>query len=281
MSIIMNKVQSAITSYIAVEKSSEKNTGTNKKRKTISGELPIPKRQNPNMKSMSPIAPDSVTSASGKTNMNLGEIDWDNLSEEEKRLLRMEHRLETKMRESIKEGIKESMQEVIDNTLTATMSKMTDAVNELIKTNRSVVKQQTTLHALEFENKALNCRVQKLEYKQDKLKNKLDVIKNKGLESCVIIRGITETASEDTSSLMEKVYRELSKTVDARAEWERLKLAKEMDIVKCKRIERPLSGRIRPISIEFQYQQDMDYVLGNKKFLCKGIYIDKEYAIKR
>ena len=205
-------------------------------------------------------------------------IDWDNLSEEDKRFLRMEQRLETKMRESVKEGIKESMQEVVDNTLTAAMSKMTNAVNELIKTNPSVVTQQTTLHALEFENKALNCRVQKLEYEQNKLKNKLDVIENKGLESCVIIRGITKTASEDTSSLMEKVYRELSKTIDARAEWERLKLAKKMDIVKCKRLGRPLSGRTRPISIEFQYQQDMDYVLGNKKFLHKGIYVDKEYT---
>ena len=145
----------------------------------------------------------------------------------------MEQRLELKMKESVKEGIKESMQEVMDNTLTAAMSKMTDAVNELIKTNRSVVSQQSTLHALEHENKALNYRVQKLEKEHDKLKNKLDGIENKGLESCVIIRGITETISEDTSSLMEKVYRELSKTIDARLEWKRMKLAKEMDIMKC------------------------------------------------
>ena len=190
----------------------------------------------------------------------------------------MEQRLELKMKESVKEGIKESMQEVMDNTLTAAMSKMTDAVNELIKTNHSVVTQQSTLHALEHENKALSYRVQKLEHEQDELKNKLDVIENKGLESCVIIRGITESTSEDTSSLMEKVYKELSRTIDTRSEWEQLKLAKEMDIIKCKRIGHPLTGRTCPISIEFQYQEDLDYVLGNKKFLCKGIYIDKEYA---
>ena len=77
---------------------------------------------------------------------------------------------------------------------------------------------------------------------------------------------------------MEKVYRELSKTIDASAEWERLKLAKEMNMVKCERIGRPLPGRTRPISIEFQYQQDMDYILGNKKFLHKGIFADKEYT---
>ena len=84
------------------------------------------------------------------------------------------------------------------------------------------------------------------------------MIENKGLASCVIIRGITESISEDTSSLMENVYKELSRTIDARSEWERMKLAKEMDIIQCKRIGRPLVGRTHPISIEFQYQQDLD-----------------------
>ena len=275
MSTTTNKVQSAITNYIAVEKSSDKVTITNKKRKTILGELPDPKRPSPNMASNSPktqdppVHPQPLTSAKQQL---LSETEYNDLSEEDKRFARMEQRLELKMKESVKEGIKESMQEVVDNTL------KTDAVNELIKTNHSVVTQQTTLHALEHENKALNYWVQKLEYEQDKLKSKLDMIENKGLESCVIIRGITESISEDTSSLMENVYRELSKTIDARSEWERMKLAKEMDIIKCRRIGRPLAGRTRPISIEFQYQQDMDYVLGNKKFLQKGIYIDKKYA---
>ena len=222
-----------------------------------------------------PTHPPPTTPAKQQTAL---EIEDKELSAEDKWFLWMEQRLELKMKESVKEGIKESMQEVMDNTLTAAMSKMTDAVNELIKTNRSVVSQQSTLHALEHENKALNYRVQKLEKEHDKLKNKLDGIENKGLESCVIIRGITETISEDTSSLMEKVYRELSKTIGARLEWKRMKLAKEMDIMKCWLIGRSLVGRTRPISIEFQYQQDLDYVLGNKKFLCKGIYIDKEYA---
>ena len=90
------------------------------------------------------------------------------------------------------------------------------------------------MHALEYENKTLNCRVQKLEYEQNKLKTKLDNIEHKGLECSVIIRGIIETMNEDTSSLMEQVYKELSKTIDAHSDWEKLKLAKEMDLVKCR-----------------------------------------------
>ena len=219
MSTTTNKVQSSIINYIAVEKSSDKPAGTNKKKgKTISGELPDPKRPSPNMSSISSNTQDPIIHPQPPISDEqhvLSETYDKDLSEEDKRFRRMEQRLELKMKESVKEGIKESMQEVVDNTLTTAMSKMTDAVNELIKTNRSVVTQQSTLHALEYENKALSYRVQKLEHEQDKLKNKLDVIENKGLESCVIIRGITESTSEDTSSLTEKVYKELSRTIDA------------------------------------------------------------------
>ena len=140
-----NKVQSSITNYIAVEKSSDKLTGTNKKRKTISGELPDQKGPSPNMSSTSLNTQDPIIHPqppiSGKQHVLSETYDKD-LSEEDKQFRRREQRLGLKMKELVKEGIKESMQEVMDNTLTAAMSKMTDAVNELIKTNRSVVTQQ-------------------------------------------------------------------------------------------------------------------------------------------
>ena len=77
---------------------------------------------------------------------------------------------------------------------------------------------------------------------------------------------------------MEQVYVELSNAIDARSDHARLRLAKEIDLVKCKQIRRPIAGRSRPVLVEFQYQQDMDYMLGNKKYLRKGIYLDKEYT---
>ena len=103
-----NKGQSAITNYIAVEKSSDKLTGTNKKTKTISGELPDPKQPSPNMSSNNPnmqdppIDPPPPTPAKQQV---LSEIEDKELSEEDKRFLRMEQRLELKMKESVKEGI--------------------------------------------------------------------------------------------------------------------------------------------------------------------------------
>ena len=293
-----HKVQTSLTDYIAVEKlgspASIDNT-TNKKRKTISGEFPDSKRQSSNsnriLQNTTPTiisettAPTSNPPAQQASQEDMpvsSEDKLDSVSEEEKRLLKMENRLETKMKESIKESVKESvkesMQEVIDNTLTTAMSKMTEAVNELIKTNKAVVTQQNAIQALEYENKTLNCRVQKLEYEQNKLKTKLDHIETKNLKCSVIIRGITEMAYEDTSTLMEQVYAELSNTIDARTNHAKLKLAKEINLVRCKRIGRPISGRTRPVSVEFQYQQDMDYILGNKKYLRKGIYLDKEYT---
>ena len=87
MSITMNKVQSAITNYIAVEKSSDKLIGTNKKRKTISGELPDPKWPNPNMSCNNsktqdpPTHPPPTTPAKQQTAL---EIEDKELSEEDK-----------------------------------------------------------------------------------------------------------------------------------------------------------------------------------------------------
>ena len=293
-----HKVQTSLTDYIAVEKlGSPANTDntTNKKRKTISGEFPDSKRQSSNFnrilqnntttiisETTAPTSNPPAQQASQEDMPVSSEDKLDSVSEEEKRLLKMENRLESKMKESIKESVKESvkesMQEVIDNTLTTAMSKMTEAVNELIKTNKAVVTQQNAIQALEYENKTLNCRVQKLEYEQNKLKTKLDHIETKNLECSVIIRGITETAYEDTSTLMEQVYVELSNTIDARTDHAKLKLAKEINLVRCKQIGRPITGRTRPVSVKFQYQQDMDYILGNKKYLRKGIYLDKEYT---
>ena len=260
-------MQTSLTDYIAVEKlgvPANIDKTTNKKGKTISGEFPNSKRQSSNVNrtlhnTTTTITAETIASSTTfpvqqadlETMSVLSESDLDSVSEEEKRLLKMENRLEIKMKESIKESVKESIQEVIDNTLMTAMSKMTEAVNELIKTNKAVVTQQSAIQALEYENKTLNCRVQKLEYEQNKLKTKLDNIETKGLECSVIIRGITETANEDTSSLMEQVYVELSNAIDARSDHARLKLAKEIDLVKCKRMGRPIAGRSRPVSVEF------------------------------
>ena len=82
---------------------------------------------------------------------------------------------------------------------------------------------------------------------------------------------------EDVGTLTDKVYYELSKTIDAKTDRDRRKLANQMVLVRCKRIGKYRRDWPRPISIEFQYNQDVDYILSNRRYLRKGIFVDKEY----
>ena len=140
---------------------------------------------------------------------------------------------------------------------------MTTAVNELIKSNQTLVTQHNNIGNLANDNKVLSHKVHQLEQEQNKLKNKIDSIENHTLSNCITIKGIPEENGEDIGSLKEKVYYELSKTIDARTERDQMKLANKMIIVKCKRIGRFHRNRSRPISIEFQYNQGLEYILSN------------------
>ena len=194
------------------------------------------------------------------------------LCDEERLFSRLEERLETKLSSSLKIGFQE-----YDNSFCTAVNKMTTAVNELIKSNQALVAQQTNIGNLEIENKVLSNKVHHLEVEQHKLKNKIDNIENCSLSNCILIKGVPDEMDEDIGSLTEKVYYELSKTIDARTEKERRKLAHEMVIVRCKRIGRYRRTWSRPISIEFQYNQDLEYIMSNRRYLRHGIYIDREY----
>ena len=81
------------------------------------------------------------------------------------------------------------MNELVNTKLTIVVNTMTNAVNELIKSNQSMMKQWINMDNLAFENQVLNTKFQRLEYEQSKIDN----IENKGLENCLIMRGISES----------------------------------------------------------------------------------------
>ena len=78
------------------------------------------------------------------------------------------------------------------------------------------------MDSLTTENRVLSSEIEKLKHKQSKLKKKLDRIENRGLENRLLLKGIGENIDEDPSNLMNIVYHELSKTIDASNEWEQL-----------------------------------------------------------
>ena len=59
---------------------------------------------------------------------------------------------------------------------------------------------------------------------------------------------------------------------------EKMNQARNLSILKTKRIGRFSVDRSRPISITFIRYEDVEYLLTYKKYLPEGVYLDKEYC---
>ena len=70
----------------------------------------------------------------------------------------------------------------------------------------------------------------------------------------------------------------MTETVLRRNYDDRLETVKLMPTKSAKRLGTYSSVRSRPISVEFLYRSDADYLMNNKKYLGEGIYIDREYC---
>ena len=133
---------------------------------------------------------------------------------------------------------------------------------------------------LQEENKRLNRRLFNLEHTNKKLTSKITAIENKSLENNLIIKGITDEKWEKEASAVSKVYQEISATIEAENEEERMTAIKQMGLRRCRRIGKYEDGKCRPLSVEFALKQDTEYVFENKSNLREGVYIDREYPME-
>ena len=114
---------------------------------------------------------------------------------------------------------------------------------------------------------------------QDKLKHKLNEVEQRGLDHCLVMRGIQEMAKETKKDCIKLVYNALANTIEADDENGRKQAARKMEIRRVRRLGRFNENYDRPISIEFSFKRDADYTMENRSYLESGIYVDWEYTI--
>ena len=98
------------------------------------------------------------------------------------------------------------------------------------------------------------------------------------LESSVILTGVKEDAWETDEVRREKIFKILSNTVLGRTFEERLDMAKIMYIKNSERLGRFRKMYNCPISVEFLYKEDTDYLINNRTYLPEGVYVDRQYS---
>ena len=93
-----------------------------------------------------------------------------------------------------------------------------------------------------------------------------------------MIHGIPEGANEGERDCVEKIYIELANTIEATEERDRIIMAQRMEIKRAHRIGRYNPQYSRPLSVEFRYRLDTDYIMENRGYLSEGVYVDREYT---
>ena len=178
----------------------------------------------------------------------------------------MEERLTKNLKDTIDKSMKEAIQTLTSNSET------------LVSNNPTVQSTSKEVNTLKLENARLTRQVQVLTSKQSKLQQKIISMEQRLLENAVVFRGIPEDMNETDYSMREKIYQEISFTLEGESPIVKMAMAKNMVIKRCKRVGRFSQTRARPITVEFLQCQDVEYIIENKNFLQRGIYVDREYV---
>ena len=186
--------------------------------------------------------------------------------DKESELNNMEERLTKNLKDTIDKSMKEAIQTLTSNSET------------LVSNNPIVQSTSKEIKTLKLENARLTRQVQVLTSEQSKLQQKITSMEHRSLENAVVFRGIPEDMNETDYSMREKIYQEISFTLEGESPTMKIAMAKNMVIRRCRRVGRFSQTRARPITVEFLQCQDVEYIIENKNFLQRGIYVDREYV---
>ena len=188
-------------------------------------------------------------------------------------LKQMEERLHTSLTTSfmtsLTSNLKEELKGIVSESIKGAVDMLNRAASRFEDCSGALQKHDNEIKGLKEENDKLLQKVTMLETEHGLLKSKLSAIERKTLECCLVFKGIPDTDWEKETITIQKLYRELSRTVDGETKAECISGAKNMLIKWCKRLGRFQENKSHVISVEFQLKQDADYVMENKKSLVR------------
>ena len=168
---------------------------------------------------------------------------------------------------------------LIKRNLQLQLQPINKSINSLLETAKTTITHQTEINTLKKENTFLKHKCQKLEKEQQNIKERLDKMENTQLDNNLILHGIPEpTVWEYPETRYAKVIENLASTMNGQTEAEQRDMARNLSIQKTKCVGKFNMERSRPISITFGKHDDVEYLLTYKRYLPKGIYLDKEYC---
>ena len=134
------------------------------------------------------------------------------------------------------------------------------------------------VETLEIKQCITDGRLQRVERENQNLQQRLTSIEDKMLETSLVFSGFPEEKWEEEEPRRTKLTREIANTLHGETEDEKLKKAKEVQIISTERLGKYNPSKGRPISVKFNLKRDAERVLESKKKLSKGIYVEQHYS---
>ena len=186
---------------------------------------------------------------------------------------------ETMSEESKQKKDGEEILAELDKSVIKALEKQLQPIRDDIKGLRKEVKEDVAnYHQLKEENRQLHHWICEVEIANEKLTKKVSDLENKMLSCNVILHGIQKSPWETESVRQEKIYLAISETLISRTLEQCLETARRMCIKGSRHIGAYQAMKTRPISIEFLYKSDAEYLLNNWKYLGQGVFVDTEYC---
>ena len=146
-----------------------------------------------------------------------------------------------------------------------------------VQSNPVIQSHSAEITGLKAENLRLSRKIQQLHNEQSRMKKQLNRIETKNLECSLIVRGLPEEFKETEQLIIDKIHRILVSIMQGDTDEIKLTNARQIVIRSARRLGRYNKKRKRPVGIELQHRQDIEYILANRFDLDRGIFIDREY----
>ena len=104
---------------------------------------------------------------------------------------------------------------------------------------------------------------------------KVNQLEDRSLERNLIFQGINKTIPDDVEAQMEKIYNAISNTISRDTPEERLQLARDVEIIKTRRLGKPDPSKTHAISVEFSNKYDVEQIYANRFNMEEGIYVER------
>ena len=186
--------------------------------------------------------------------------------------------MEKRITASITNHNQESMKNLIQETMKEMLKPIQDSIDNLLGMKTNLESQEGKITRLKYENSKLSSEIHHLKCEMTEVQKKLIQLEDKSLERNLIFHGISELTSDEENDRAEKIYQAISATISRDTTEERIQLAREVELIRTRRLGKPDPTKTRALSVEFSNKFDAEQIYANRFNMANGIYVDREFS---